>query len=98
MARQGDDVERASLVGLDGCRHPLTEALIWYAHHGGTPHARYLEQDPLDLGRVDVGPTAENQRVPPVSYEQSSYRIDVPDVSRVEDAVPDRLGRRLRMA
>ena len=64
MVRQGADVERACFVGLDGCRHTLPEALIGYAHHRRTPHAWHLEQDPLDLGGIDVGPAPKDQCVP----------------------------------
>ena len=96
MARQSVIVENASLLDLDGCSNALSKALVGHTDHGSPSNTGCLEQDSLHLGRVDVGPAAEDQCVPPVSDEESTMGVEVSDVPRVQHPIPYRLGRRFR--
>ena len=62
----------AALFGLDRCANALSEALVGYSDYSSTLDAGCFEQDSLDLGRVDVGPAAEDQCIPAITDEQSA--------------------------
>ena len=93
MAREGVDVERSPIFGLDRCPNALSETLVGYSDYSSAMDAGCCEQDSLDLGGVDVGSATEDQRIPAIPDEQSAKVIEIPDVPRIQHSLPNCLGR-----
>ena len=81
---------------FDGCRHSLTKAIVGNAHHGGAYNPFHFEQDPFDLGRIDVGTAPKDQRASPIANEEVPILVELADVSRVEHSMSKSLCRSSR--
>jgi hypothetical protein len=65
---------------------PFAEPFVGHAEHGAGGHARRRAEDPLDLGRVDVGAAPDDHQVLAVAHVQEAVVVEEPDVARVQDA------------
>ena len=61
-------------VGTDGGTDPLTPPLVGQAEHGHLGDAGGLAQHRLDLGRIDVDPSGDDQVVAAAVEEEVAVR------------------------
>ena len=66
--------------------------VIGCADHRDAPYAGHIEQHSLDLGRIDIGSSSEDQGIPAVPNEEATLLIEIPDVPRIEDTASNRSG------
>ena len=62
---------------LDGRDHDLAPFLVGTADHADVADRRMLEQDGLDLGRIDVHPAADDQVRAAIGEEEIAIGVDV---------------------
>ena len=81
------------MAGPDGCFHRFSPLRIGHAEHGHFGHLRVLHQGFLDLSRINVGRSGEDHVVLAVYQEEKPTFVKVADVSGVEPAPAQGLGR-----
>src|SRR5262249_11625665 len=89
--------DRVARLELDDGLDLLAEPLVGDADHSGCGDGRVRVQLLLDLTRIDVEATADDQLLLAVHDEEIAVVIDIAHVPSVEPATAHHLGRSLRL-
>ncbi|MNE23155.1 hypothetical protein D3C80_1163980 [compost metagenome] len=68
--------------GLDHRHHPLAHLGTGRADHSGVGHLRMLDQQVLDLLRIDVHPARDDHEALAVGQEQIAVLVQPPDIAQ----------------
>ena len=91
LASQWARTDASSIaLGLDDSHHPLAEAFVRHPDHGAGDDARCVQQDPLDLGRIDVGTAPDDDEALAVAEVEVAAVVEEADVAGVELAARQR--------
>src|ERR1035437_5554886 len=97
LARPLDEPLTVQALSIDHGAHLLTALRIRYADHRHLRDRRVPHQDLLDLTRVDVETTPDDQVLLPGHDRDEPVGVLLSDVAGAEPAVDDRLRGRLRV-